>query len=283
MKIAVIGGDRRAVRLAELLAREGEKPLCFALERAGLPEEIPHAEHLQAALYGADAAVLPIPVEKGGLLNAPYARLPCPADDVYETLWPGQLVFGGVFPERFRLRAAAQGLRLTDWMSRPGFAAANAALTAEGAVGLLLQESERSLFGSRALVSGYGRIGRLLADKLRAMGASVTVAARREESRAEAEARGCESLPFKALNGGFDYVVNTVPERVLGEAFLCCLPEHALLLELASAPGGYDRTLAENLGLRCLAAPGLPGRSAPQTAAERMLREMRRVMKEERE
>ena len=78
-------------------------------------------------------------------------------------------------------------------------------------------------------------------------------------------------------------MVNTVPERVLGEAFLCCLPETALLLELASAPGGYDRNLAENLGLRCLAAPGLPGRSAPQSAAELLRREFRRAMKEERE
>ena len=56
-----------------------------------------------------------------------------------------------------------------------------------------------------------------------------------------------------------------------------------LLLELASSPGGYDRNLAENLGLRCLAAPGLPGRSAPQSAAELLRREFRRAMKEERE
>ena len=34
---------------------------------------------------------------------------------------------------------------------------------------------------------------------------------------------------------------------------------------------------------RCLAAPGLPGRSAPQTAAELLRREFRRAMKEERE
>ena len=283
MKIAVIGGDRRAIRLSELLAQEGEKPICFALERAGLPGEIPRAELLQAALYGADAVVLPLPVEKGGMLNAPYALLPCPADALYESLWPGQLVFGGLFPERLRLRAAAQGLRLTDWMQRPGFVEENAALTAEGAVGLLLQESELCLFGSRVLVCGFGRIGRLLALKLHALGARVTVAARREESRAQARALGLSALPFSELPGCFDFVINTVPERVLGEDFLCCLSEAALLLELASAPGGYDRTLAENLGLRCLAAPGLPGRSAPQAAAALMLRDMRRVMEEERE
>ena len=44
----------------------------------------------------------------------------------------------------------------------------------------------------------------------------------------------------------------------------------ALLLELASAPGGFDRSLADNIGLRAIAAPGLPGRCAPRRAAELM-------------
>ena len=283
MKIAVIGGDRRASYLAGMLLREGERLQSFALERAGLPEEIPRAEHLHGALYGADAVILPLPVEKGGLLNAPYARLPCSMEDVKEALWPGQLVFGGLFSEELRQWAAKHGITFVDWLRRPGFVSANAALTAECAVGLLIQESERCLMGSRVLVSGYGRIGRCLAQKLSALGAAVTVAARREESRAEAEAMGISALPFAALPGAFDYVVNTVPERVLSESFLCCLPETALLLELASAPGGFDRNLAENLGLRCMAAPGLPGKSAPAAAAERMLRDMRLAMKEEQE
>ena len=41
----------------------------------------------------------------------------------------------------------------------------------------------------------------------------------------------------------------------------------AFLLDLASAPGGVDREKAEALGLRVLQAPGLPGRTAPVTAA----------------
>lgn len=283
VKLAILGGDRRAVLLAGLLLRDGQRLQSFALEKAELPEEIPCAEHLQAAVYGADAVILPLPVEKGGLLNAPYARLPYRTEEVMDALWPGQIVFGGMFSERLRQQAVSQGLQSVDWMRRPGFVIGNAALTAEGAVGLLLQESERSLSGSRVLVSGFGRIGRMLAHKLKALGAAVTVAARREESRAEAEALGYAALPFETLSGAFDFVVNTVPERVLNEGFLCCLPETALLLELASPPGGYDRNLAENLGLRCLAAPGLPGRSAPLAAAELLRREFYRAMKEERE
>lgn len=283
LKFAVIGGDRRAALLAGLLLREGEKVQSFALEKAALPPEIPRASSPEAALYGADAVLLPLPVERGGLLNAPFSAQLCPTKELFELLWPGQLVCGGLIPASLTGFAAQRGLTPVDWMRRSAFVTGNAALTAEGAVGLLLQESEKALCGSRVLVSGFGRIGRLLAVKLRALGARVTVAARRPEARAEAEALGCEALPFGALQGSFDYLVNTVPARVLENDTLCCLPEGALLLELASAPGGYDRELAENLGLRCLAAPGLPGRSAPQAAAELLLRELRAVLKEERE
>ena len=66
--------DRRAALLAELLYGEGQRVHSFALERAALPKDIPRADHLQGALYGADAVILPLPLEKGGYINAPYAR-----------------------------------------------------------------------------------------------------------------------------------------------------------------------------------------------------------------
>ncbi len=273
MKFAVIGGDRRSALLCRLLAGDGHRVHSYALEHAELPPEIPRAGCLQGCLYGADVAVLPTPAEKSGLLNAPYAATPCPMETLLETLWPGQLVCGGLLAEE-RCRAAVKnGVTVRDFMKTPSFVTANAALTAEGAVGLLLQESEKALLGSRALVCGWGRIGRVLGLRLRGMGARVTAAARSAAQRAEARAVGCEALDYRDLATalpGCDYVVNTVPARVLPDALLCCLPEGTLLLELASQPGGFDRTTAENLGLHALAAPGLPGRSAPLAAASLM-------------
>ena len=82
---------------------------------------------------------------------------------------------------------------------------------------------------------------------------------------------------------GFDFIANTVPDRVITEAMLCCAAPDALLLELASPPGGFDRTLAENIGLRVVAAPGLPGKCAPYTAAELMKRAVYDAIKEQEE
>ena len=97
MRFAVVGGDRRSVLLAGLLLREGHRVRSFALERAELPAEIPKDSALQACVYGADAVLLPVPAERGPLLNAPLAAQPLSLEELWAALWPGQLVLGGGF------------------------------------------------------------------------------------------------------------------------------------------------------------------------------------------
>ena len=283
MKFAVIGGDRRALWLCRLLSQDGHRVYSYALERLELPETVPKAGCLEVCVYGADAVLLPVPAERGGLLNAPYAVLPCSMEELIGTLWPGQTVFGGAFSEPSRQAMVHAGLSPVDLMKRESFQMQNAAITAEGALALLLQERERTLLHSRAVVCGWGRIGRLLALRLRALGAAVTVAARQGVHRAEAEALGLAALPYSELAAALsncDVLVNTVPARVLDAPLLCCLREGTLLLELASAPGGFDRLAAEQQGLRVLAAPGLPGRSAPEEAALAIRGAVYQVMEE---
>ena len=151
---------------------------------------------------------------------------------------------------------------------REEYQIANARLTAEGAAALLRGETE--LAGKKVLLLGYGRIGRLLAGELAAAGADVTVAARSAAQRAWAEAEGLAAVPLDALGEAAaraDIAVNTIPAPVLTAPLLERLPEGALLLELASAPGGIDAAAAEKMPLRYLRAPGLPAKYAPERAA----------------
>lgn len=286
MKFAVVGGDRRSVLLCSMLARDGHKVHSFALEKAELPAEIPKAGCLQGCVYGADCVVLPVPAEKGGYLNAPYADGPCRMDELIGALWRGQILCGGKLSEESRLAAVTAGLHPEDIMQRQAFTVGNAALTAEGAIGLLIQNSERSILDSRTLVCGWGRIGRILALRLKSLGAAVTVAARNTGDRAMARALGCKALDYcqlEAVLDSFDFVINTVPARVLTDAMLCCLNEGTLLLELASPPGGFDRTLAENIGVQVLAAPGLPGKASPYSAAALIRDAVYRIIQEQEE
>ena len=136
-----------------------------------------------------------------------------------------------------------------------------------------MKSGERCLWGSRVLVTGWGRVAKILALRLYALGALVTVAARKDGDRAMARALGLDSCGFDGIYEQaeeFDFVANTVPARVLEDDLLALLRPDAVLLELASPPGGFDAEQARSLGLPVLAAPGLPGVYAPYTAAELM-------------
>ena len=144
----------------------------------------------------------------------------------------------------------------------------NAALTAEGAAALLAKE--RSLEGAQVLILGFGRVGSLCAHALHRAGCIVTVAARADTARAWIEGYGYAALDTARLGDAvskFDILVNTVPAPLLTEDLIQRLKADALLLELASAPGGIDAAAAREQGKRYLRAPGLPGKYAPDRAA----------------
>ena len=146
----------------------------------------------------------------------------------------------------------------------------NALPTAEGAIALAIEATDRTIHGSRCLVTGCGRIGRLLAQRLQALGAQVTVSARRYGDLAWAAVWGYQSLYTGRLSGNlekFDLIFNTVPALIFDAGLLRQIREDCFLLDLASAPGGVDLDAARQLNRRVRNAPGLPGRVAPRTAA----------------
>ena len=269
MKFAVIGGDARAGWLAALLAGEGHSVRSYALEKAALPQRISPCSSVEACVYGADWVILGVPAEKNGAVSTPLSIQRIQTEDLLTALWPGQTLCGGRFSQATSLAAVRAGLQVCDLMARRDFTVGNAALTAEGAVGLLIGESPRSLWKGKALVTGWGRIASQLAPRLRALGCETRVAARKAGDRAEAEGLGLGSSRMEEIAdraGELDFLVNTVPAQVLSREVLEHMRPDAVLLELASEPG-FDRQLAEELGLRAVYAPGLPGRSAPCAAA----------------
>ena len=147
----------------------------------------------------------------------------------------------------------------------------NAAATAEGALELLIRETPRTLLGSRALVVGFGRIGKLLASRLHSLGCAVAVSSRKFSDMAWCRAFGYEALDTRSLAGHlgeFDMVVNTVPATILGEELLRELKSGALCMDLASKPGGVDFAAAARLGVHAIWALSLPGEVAPISAGE---------------
>lgn len=265
MKFALLGGDDRCVRLCRLLRADGHAVAAFALEKA-LPD---CAKSAADALNGADAVLLPLPAEKGGVLNTPFSGGVFAFPELLRTVPAGTPVLAGMAGDSLRAACAERGLPLYDYAQREDFALLNADLTAEGALSILLDASPRALRGQKVLIAGYGRIGRRLAGKLLPLGAAVTVAARSGAARAEAALDGCGAVTIEDAprGAGYDAVVNTVPAVVFGAEEIAAFGG-AALFELASPPYGFDRAAAEELGKRVVLASGLPGKCAPESAAE---------------
>lgn len=272
MIFALCGGDARQAGLAGLLLEDGHGVRAWALERAELPGGARACGTAAEALEGADCLLLPMPVSaKGGLLNAPLAEGTHCLGEVLAAVRPGQRVCCGLAGPEARAVAEGFGLKLLDYGRREELLAANAVATAEGALGVLLTQTEWALWKRRVLVTGWGRVAKALAPRLRGLGMDVTIAARRPGDRAWAEAWGFAAADTarlaEALRGA-DIVVNTVPALLLTASRLAELEPDALVLDLASAPGGTDFEAARAFGIRALTAPGLPGKWAPLTAAQ---------------
>ena len=146
----------------------------------------------------------------------------------------------------------------------------NAAATAEGAVEIAMREYDRTICGSRCLVTGFGRIGKALAWALRGLGASVSVSARKPADLAWIEVYGYTPVKSDEICRGenYDIIFNTVPAMVFSESVLSRIHPSTLMIDLASMPGGIDFDAARKRGLRTVHALSLPGKTAPRAAGE---------------
>ena len=179
--------------------------------------------------------------------------------------------------------ASARSLRLYDYYEREECKIANAVPTAEGAVQVAMENMASTLHDSRVLVIGFGRVGKLTAHRFAALGARVTVAARSCEDWAWAEAYGYGTEDSRQLAywlGGYDLIVNTVPALLLDAEHLKRVSQGAFLIDLASSLGGIDFAAARKLGLSAVSLPGLPGRTAPVTAAKAILNAVYNILRE---
>lgn len=250
--IALIGGDRRFVYLEALLREKG-----FQVQTLGLHEE----DEKRIRPEEAEAALFPYPFSaRGGCVPA-LNGLTIHPEDVLKGLRPNTPILAG---------RGLDNVKAGRWEAHGNLEERNAEISAEAAVYEAMSRLERALTDTRALVIGYGRFGRALARRLAALGAEVTVAARRAEVRMQAHQEGMRAVSIERMGENLPaqhLILNTVPAQVLDEAALRRIDAETWLLETASAPYGFDRQRADALGIRCDCLPALPARYAPISAA----------------
>ncbi|MDO5559751.1 MAG: dipicolinate synthase subunit DpsA [Oscillospiraceae bacterium] len=261
------GGDLRQIYAAKELADKYKVYLTGFDKTIIIPDNIISVEKPSDIPERVDFMLLPMPVSADAvLINAPYCKNTIPATQLTSVIKENGIVFGGKIDNNINTIFHKAGLEVYDYLEREEFSVANAVPTAEGAIQIAFEELATTIYGSEVLVTGFGRISRILIKMLHALGAHVTVSARKYADISWAEIYGCKTIHISALKEAdkpYDIIFNTVPFLLFDEDSLAFVKKDCLLIDLASKPGGIDFDAAARAGLKVVWALGLPGKVAP--------------------
>jgi dipicolinate synthase subunit A len=258
LRLLIIGGDLRANGFARLAKTDGHEVYTIG-----------HGEEQDPVIPDTyDIVLLPIPIaEQGGyipcVLSCEPILLPTISGLLTGRIWGGR-----------------QGAMLSSFLEKDGlvcrdpndietYAVANAYLSAEGAIVSALARYPGAILRKPALVVGYGRIGRCLVRLLTAWGADVTVAARDAVQREWAKAEGADAVDTAKLAeaaASSDIIFQTAPALLINETVISCVKKGTLISDLTKS--GVDIDFANAHGLTAWRDSGIPGKYAPDAAAE---------------
>lgn len=261
MVIGIFGGDKRMLFAAQAFEEDGAEVCAAGFDSLLSLGGISFCS-VEEAAKRCDIAILPVRPVIDGALNAPFSaeKIEIPAlmkaigDKPVYTSCASQI------------KPCAAG-EVFDYAAQESFILQNAVLTAEGAIGILLNDYEGSIRDCAVLVTGYGRIGKVLSRYLQALDARVSVAARGLADRRLARESGLIAVDYPQIDySDYRVIVNTVPALVLDQKALKAMRGDVFIVDLASLPGGVDDLYAGELDLTCIHALSLPGKTAPLAA-----------------
>ena len=271
--ISIVGGDLRIIRLIEMLIADGYKVYTYGLEMSEelLKMEVEMCSTIEETVSYSKVVVGPIPLSSDRKnVSTPFSKVKLSLEDFLKALKGKKLIAGNIL-EFFKEQLSKEDIQYIDLIKREEFAVLNAIATAEGTIQIAMEETQRTVHGSKVLVMGFGRIGKVLAKMLDGIGAKVSCEARKDEDMAWIKAYGFEPVHLNNLNeklNEYDMIINTIPFQILNSERLELVKKDVVIIDLASNPGGVDRKVAKEKNLKLIWALSLPGKIAPLTSAE---------------
>ncbi len=275
IKTAIIGGDDRELILVNELVKMGA-----TVAVAGFPREIVShgafvVNTVEEACRHSEVIILPLPgMNPEGMVRAIYADTPLQlSEEAISKAADNALIIIGSARPMLKDWCRRYNYHLLEIAEMDELAILNSIPSAEGALQIAMEETDITIHGSKTCVIGFGRVAVTLARILKAIGSDVTVVARSKSQLARAYEMGCRCADFSALRSimnHVDIIFNTVPALVLDAEVLEHARQSALIIDLASQPGGTDFEAANKFGIKSILAPGLPGKVAPRSAGKIM-------------
>lgn len=289
VQIAVLGGDARQLEIIRKLTE-----LDARLSLVGF-EQLDHAfsgavkEKLEDVQWeNLDAVILPVPgTNPEGKIDSIFSNeVIYLAEELVKRTPEHCIYFSGIsnpFLDKVMTESKRELIQLFD---RDDVAIYNSIPTVEGTIMMAIQHTDFTIHGSNTVVLGLGRVGMSVARTFHHLGGKVSVGTRSSEDIARAVEMGLNGFSLEELKEKVkhtDLLINTIPALVVRPEIIAHLPSHALIIDLASKPGGTDFRYAEKRGIKALLAPGLPGIVAPKTAGLILANVLAQLLKEKRE
>ncbi len=260
-RILIVGGDRRLKILKNHLEKEN-----FYVDSLGLfPDD-------KGDISKSDIVIFPVPTTKDGeTVFCPLTNRKIYLNEI-KPLIENQLILCCNY--KF------EDKNFIDYNTLDSFAILNAVPTAEGAIEIIIRETEYTLWQSKILVIGYGRVGKIMADRLKNLGADVTVSARKPRDFAFLSALGFKDINTEKIGDiylDYNIIINTVDHPVLSDKVLEHCPAD-LLIDLSSK-GGFNLSYAKALGFKAFKPGGIPALTAPVTAGNILAKTVTDIIK----
>ncbi|PTX58635.1 dipicolinate synthase subunit A [Melghirimyces profundicolus] len=285
--MAFIGGDARQLEVIKSCIEQNAKVSLIGFDNLQSPfSGASNRELTPSLLKTVDMLILPIlgTDEEGYVSSIFTTKKLALSEEHIASLTSRAMVYTGIAKSYLKNLCDQHSIRLVELLKRDDVAIYNSIPTVEGALMMAIQHTNITIHGSVCAVLGLGRVGMTLGRTLAALGARVKMGVRRTDQAARSEEMGLSPFFMKDLHrhaGDVDLLFNTVPALVVTAKVLNRMPYSAVIIDLASKPGGVDFTYAEKRGIKALLAPSLPGIVASKTAGRILAQTMTRLMSEE--
>lgn len=284
--ILFIGGDARQLEvIRKCIEMDASVDLCGYDNLDSGFLGIGKIEILPENLAKYDAIVLPVSgTDDKGFVESIFTSVPVQIQESHFTYLKKNLtIYTGIANDYLRKLCSKFQIPLIPLMERNDIAIYNSIPTVEGTLMMAIQNTDITIHRSNCMVLGLGRVGMSLARALDALGAIVSVVVRKSEDMARIYEMGLTAIDIQELKmhvNDMDILFNTIPHKVITADVIANLKPSALIIDLASKPGGCDFRFAEKRGIKAILAPGLPGIVAPKTAGQIIANTLARLLKE---
>lgn len=284
VQVTFIGGDARQLEVIERLTELDATVQLIGFDNLQSSfSGVLRAKLSPEALVSSDAVILPASgMEENGQVMTIFSSDELIVKNVHLEALPSNCkIYTGIAKPALKKLCEVYSIQVVELFERDDVAIYNSIPTAEGALMMAIQNTDFTIHDSKSMVLGMGRTGLTMARTLAGLGSIVKVGVRKPEHYARAWEMGF--IPFYITDladqvSEIDLIFNTIPTMIITAQIIAKIPHRALIIDLASKPGGTDFRFAEKRGVKALLAPGLPGIVAPKTAGRIIANTLSRLL-----